>query len=161
MRNSQLNPTNALTLIGDVFAIAGAVLKSRADRGVEKLHSMSAATRDYASTLTEMPHLRAKVTAASDSMEEVANYAVRTDIEHMVTDAASFARKHPLTTIGVAAAAGVLLTALLRGAAAQQPEIKETKALSKVKAKTKPRGRIAAKAGSTKKPNGRAAHAPQ
>lgn len=114
MAKTQINATNALTLVGDLFSIAGALLKSRKDRGVEKLHSLSAATRDYASTLTDLPHLKAQVGAASDSIGDVADYAVHTDVEHMFTDVAAIARKHPMATIGVTVAAGLFAALLLR-----------------------------------------------
>ncbi len=161
MRKAQLTSTNTFTLIGDIFAVAGALLKSRTDRGVEKLHTMSAATRDYASTLTDMPHLRAKVSAASDSIDEVADYAVHTDMEHMFVDATAFARKHPMATLGVAAAAGVLAFAFLRSSTTTEPEIRTRKPAikKKVRAVAKPRAII--KSRGNKKVNSGSAHATQ
>lgn len=155
MGKTQSSSTNAFTLIGEVFAIAGALLKSRTDRGAEKLHSLSTATREYAATLTDMPQLRARVGAASESIDDVADYAIHTDIEHMVADATTFARKHPIASLSVAVAAGILVAAVLRSSAAAAPEIKTRKAPAKKKA------RVIARQRKGKKANSGQAHASQ
>ncbi len=153
MAKSLNGSTNALTLIGDLFAIAGALLKSRTDRGVEKLNTLSAATRDYASTLTDMPHLRAQVSAASESIEGVADYAVHTDVEHMFTDVAAIARKYPMATIGVTVAGGILAALLLRSTPAPIVETKPIKRPAKKKgvAAVRVQGNGKAKGNSTQK----------
>lgn len=133
MAKTHYNSTATLTLLGDLFAVAGAVLKSRSDRSVEKLHTLSAATRDYASNLTDLPHLRAQVGAASESIEGVADYAVHTDVGHMVADAVAIARKHPVATLGVAVAAGVFAALLLRSAPETIAETKPQKRPAKKK----------------------------
>lgn len=165
MGKNQSYSSNALTLMGDVFAIVGSLMKSRADRGAEKLHTLSTATRDYAATLTDMPQLRAKVGAASDSIDEVANYAVHTDIEHMFVDATTFARKHPMATLGFAAAAGVLAVAFLRSSAEVPPPVKTRKASAKKKSPVKARAAVKARAvvkqRNGKKVNSGQAHATQ
>lgn len=132
MSKIQQTASNSFTLIGDLFAITGALLKSRRDRGVEQLHEMSEATRDYASTFTDMPNLRAKMGAASENMEVAADYAVHTDIEHMVADATVFARKHPVATLSAALAVGVFAAMMLRPPAAE-PEVKPVKVTVKKK----------------------------
>jgi ElaB/YqjD/DUF883 family membrane-anchored ribosome-binding protein len=124
---------HTLTLVGDLFAIAGALLKSRTDRGVEQLHTLSAATREYASNLTDLPHLRAQVGAASESIEEAADYAVHTDVEHMFADVTAIARKHPMATIGVTVAAGVFAALLLRSPPVMIAETKPQKMPAKKK----------------------------
>ena len=153
MAKTQINATNALTLVGDLFSIAGALLKSRKDSGVEKLHTLSAATRDYASNLTDLPQLKAKVGAASDSIEEVADYAIHTDVEHMFTDVAAIARKHPMATIGVTVAAGIVAALLLRSTPAaivettpqKRPAKKKTVAGIRTRSNGKAKGSFAAK----------------
>ncbi len=159
MRKNQSYSSNAFTLMGDVFAIVGSLMKSRTDRGAEKLHTLSTATRDYAATLTDMPQLRAKVGAASESIDEVADYAVHTDIEHMFADATTFARKHPLATLGVAAVAGVLAVAYLRSSAEVAPPVKTRKAPAKRKSPVK--ARVVVKQRNGKKVNSGQAHATQ
>jgi ElaB/YqjD/DUF883 family membrane-anchored ribosome-binding protein len=146
MAKTRSNSHHTLTLVGDLFAIAGALLKSRTDRGVEKLHSLSAATRDYASTLTDMPHLRAQVGAASESIEGVADYAVHTDAEHMFADVEAIVRKHPIATIGVTVAAGVFAALLLRSTPVTVSEAKPKKLPAKKKVVATVRARSNGKA---------------
>ena len=52
--------------------------------------------------------------SASESIEEIADHVMHTDIEHMVADTGTFARRHPLVTIGVAVATGVIADRLMR-----------------------------------------------
>jgi ElaB/YqjD/DUF883 family membrane-anchored ribosome-binding protein len=146
MAKTRSSSHHTLTLVGDLFAIAGALLKTRTDRGVEKLHTLSAATRDYASTLTDMPHLRAQVGAASESIEGVADYAIHTDAEHMFADVEAIVRKHPIATIGVTVAAGVLAALLLRSTPVEIAETKPQKIPAKKKKVTAVRARSNGKA---------------
>ena len=154
MAKAQSTSHYAYTLLEDVFAVASTLLKRRKEQGVEQLHSMSEATRDYVASLPDIPNLRAKAGAAAESIDEIANYAKNTDVEQMVSDAATFARKHPLTVLGLTLAVGVVAAQLLRTtpvAVKMKPSRSSTKAKKK---KTKPK--IAAKP--RRKTNG-AAHA--
>jgi ElaB/YqjD/DUF883 family membrane-anchored ribosome-binding protein len=103
-------------IFDDILALAGSLLRSRKDLGADKLHTLAQATRDYAASLTDMPTLRAHATSASESLEGLAEYVMHTDIEHMVTDANNFARKHPLAALGVTVAAGIVASRLMRPA---------------------------------------------
>ncbi len=95
-------------ILDDVLALAGTLLRSRREYGAGKLHSLAEATRDYATSMTDLPQLRAQVASASESIEGFADYVMHTDIDHMVQDAAIFARRQPFATLGVAIAAGVV-----------------------------------------------------
>ena len=103
-------------IFDDIMALAGTLLRSRKDAGAEKLQSLAEATRDYAASLTDLPKLKHQVASASESLEGLADYVMHTDIEHMVADVGNFARRHPLATIGVTVAAGVIANRLLRTA---------------------------------------------
>ena len=91
------------------------------------MHSLAEATRGYAVSMTDLPQLRAHVAQASESIEGFADYVMHTDIDHMVQDAAVFARRQPIATLGVAIAAGMVATRLMRTSGAS------------VKSATKPR----------------------
>jgi ElaB/YqjD/DUF883 family membrane-anchored ribosome-binding protein len=101
-------------IIDDALALAGTLLRSRKEFGAEKLRSLAEATRDYATSMTDLPNLRVHVASASESIDGLADYVMHTDIEHMVTDAGTFARRYPFATLGVTVAAGVVATRLLR-----------------------------------------------
>ncbi len=140
MAKAQSTTQNAFTILEDVFAVASTLLKRRKDRGVEKLHSMSEATRDYVASLPDLPNLRAKAGAAAESFDELADYALHTDIEHVVTDAAAFARKHPMATIGLALAAGLLASQFFRSSpveVAKKPVARTAKKKAKIATKAR------------------------
>lgn len=125
MAKAHRTPNSTYHIFDDIMALAGTLLRSRKDASAEKLQSLADATRDYAASLTDLPKLRSQVASASESLEGLADYVMHTDIEHMVADGGTFARRHPLATIGVTVAAGIVASRLLRSApvtASQKPK---------------------------------------
>jgi hypothetical protein len=90
-----------------VLALAGTLARGRKDLGADKLHSLAELTREYAASMKDLPNLRVQVASAADSMEGVADYVMHTEIEQMVGDAGTFARRHPVATLAVTIAAGM------------------------------------------------------
>lgn len=126
-------------IFDDVLALAGTLARGRKDLGADKLHSLAALTRDYAASMTDLPNLRVQVASAADSLEGVADYVMHTEIEQMVGDAGTFARRHPLATLAVTVAAGMAASRLMY----RQP-VKMTAASSR---KSRPRRTSAARVG--------------
>ena len=93
-------------IFDDVLSLAGTLARGRKDLGADKLHSLASLTRDYAASMTDLPNLRVQVASAADSLEGVADYVMHTEIEQMVGDAGTFARRHPMATLAVTVAAG-------------------------------------------------------
>jgi ElaB/YqjD/DUF883 family membrane-anchored ribosome-binding protein len=100
-------------IFDDVLALAGTLARGRKDLGADKLHSLASLTRDYAASMTDLPNLRVQVASAADSLEGVADYVMHTEIEQMVGDAGTFARRHPMATLAVTVAAGLAASRLL------------------------------------------------
>lgn len=100
-------------IFDDVLALAGTLAQGRKDLGADKLHSLAALTRDYAASMTDLPNLRVQVASAADSLEGVADYVMHTEIEQMIGDAGTFARRHPLATLAVTVAAGMAASQLM------------------------------------------------
>jgi hypothetical protein len=100
-------------IFDDVLALAGTLARGRKDLGADKLHSLAALTREYAASMTDLPNLRVQVASAADSLEGVADYVMHTEIEQMVGDAGTFARRHPLATLAVTVAAGMAASRLM------------------------------------------------
>jgi hypothetical protein len=103
-------------IFDDIMALASTMMRSRKDFGAEKLQSLATATRDYATSLTDLPTMRAHVESASESIEGMASYVMHTDVEHMAHDAAIFVRRHPLATLGLTVGAGIAASQLFRPA---------------------------------------------
>jgi ElaB/YqjD/DUF883 family membrane-anchored ribosome-binding protein len=143
-------PRISYRILDDVLAVASTLVRSRKDFGAEKLNTLAAATRNYAASMTDLPNLKSHVENASNTIEELSEYMVHTDIDNMVRDAGSFVRRHPYTTLGLTIVAGLGASRMLR-------KSEETPA-------PKPRARVAKKntakqGGRTRKATNGSAHA--
>jgi hypothetical protein len=112
-RNASAALDGSRRIFDDVLALAGTLARGRKDLGADKLHSLAALTREYAASMTDLPNLRVQVASAADSLEGVADYVMHTEIEQMVGDAGTFARRHPLATLAVTVAAGMAASRLM------------------------------------------------
>ncbi len=94
-------------IFDDVLALAGTLVRGRKNFGADKLHSLAELTRDYAASMTELPNLRGHVASAAESLEGLAEYVTDTEIDQMIEDAGTFARRHPIATLAASVAAGI------------------------------------------------------
>jgi hypothetical protein len=97
-------------IFDDVLALAGTLARGRKDFGADKLHSLASSTRDFAASMTDLPNLRVHVATAADSLESLSDYVMHTEIEQMVGDAGTFARRHPFATFAATVAAGLAVS---------------------------------------------------
>lgn len=128
-RNASAAFNGSRRIFDDVLALAGTLVRSQKDMGADKLNSLASLTREYAASMTDLPNLRVQVASAADSLEGVADYVMHTEIEQMVGDAGTFARRHPLATLAVTVAAGMAASRLLH----RQPVTVTAKAGRKAK----------------------------
>jgi ElaB/YqjD/DUF883 family membrane-anchored ribosome-binding protein len=112
-RNAGAAIDGSRRIFDDVLALAGTLAKGRKEVGADKLHSLAELTREYAASMTDLPNLRTQVASAADSLEDVADYVMHTEIEQMVGDAGTFARRHPFATLAVTVAAGMAASRLM------------------------------------------------
>ena len=108
--------TGSHRLFDDILALAATLARGRQEFGAEKLMTLAASTRDFAASLSDMPNLRAQAASAAESLAGLAEYVMHTDIEQMVKDAGAFARRHPLATLAITAAAGIAASRMIRPA---------------------------------------------
>ena len=106
-RHSSANGA-AHRIVDDVLALAATLARSRKDYGADKLQMLAQSTRDFASSLADMPNLRVQMATAADSLEGLSDYVMHTEVEQMVHDAGTFARRHPLATLGITVASGIV-----------------------------------------------------
>jgi hypothetical protein len=112
-RNASAGLNGSRRIFDDVLALAGTLVRSQKDMGADKLNSLASLTREYAASMTDLPNLRVQVASAADSLEGVADYVMHTEIEQMVGDAGTFARRHPLATLAMTVAAGMAASRLM------------------------------------------------
>ena len=97
----------------DAWAIAETLFRSRRDLGAEKLQAIAEATREYAISMTSIPPLSEQIAFASDAIDELSKYLGKTDLEHIGSDALTYARRNPVATMGVALVLGVAAARIL------------------------------------------------
>ncbi len=146
------------TLYGDVLGIAGSLFRNRQQAGADKISSLSAAARNFASDMTDIPNIQTYAQAAADQMESLADYVADNSMEQMVNDAMTVAKRHPVATAAFALAVGFGFTRLLTHNTTDQRDTKPKAPTRSVRRGTVKRSApkkraVAAKA----KVNGRAA----
>ena len=97
----------------EVVGLAETLLHSRKAYGADKLQSVAEATRRYAASMSNLPTISEQINVASETMEDFADYIVHNNVEQMIEDAGTFARRKPLTTLCVTVAAGLAASRLL------------------------------------------------
>ena len=98
----------------DILALAGTFARSRKEQGIDKLHSFAGSTRDFATSMTDVPNLKVQMASAGESLEDLAEYVLHTDIQHMLKDAETFARRHPIAALTMTVVAGMAVSRFLR-----------------------------------------------
>lgn len=128
---------SAYQIFEDIIVLAGGFAKLGRTLAAQKIHSSADAASSFVSEKIEMADINNQLSDARESLSQVADYAVHTDVKQMVNDAAIFVRKHPITTVVSVIAVGTLITQLLRGGeVAVKPPVTRAKSTSrKVKAK--------------------------
>jgi hypothetical protein len=120
----------------DGWAIAETLFRSRRDLGAEKLQAIAEATREYTDSLTSIPALSEQIAFASDAIDELSKYLGKTDLEHIGSDAVTYARRNPLATMGVALVLGVAATRILMPTQEPKKPNKKTKRPKAIRSKS-------------------------
>lgn len=101
-------------ILMDALGMASTVLEGKKLAGAEKIDEIAAATRTFSESFDEMPQLQEYVEAAAASLESAATYISETDIRDMVEDLTVFAKRQPLATVALTAAAGAAFVQIMR-----------------------------------------------
>ncbi len=112
----------------DVLAMAGSLVKSRKDYAADKLESLAESVRDFAGAMPDVPNFRAYVSEAAASLEGLAEYVTRSDLETMAVDAREFVRTHPMATLAGGIAAGIIVIQMMQARGA--PTSRSTRSAS-------------------------------
>jgi len=154
MRNqAKTTQHSTYELIGDVLNLVGSFAQLGKKLATSKIQSTANSANDLMQGKMDMPDLRAQLSSAADSLEAISDYAIHTDVKHMVDDVGVFARKHPIAALVSVVVAGAMFSRL----------VMKTPTASKAtkRAVSKPKGKkVAAKVRRKAKANGAAqAHA--
>lgn len=97
----------------DVLALAGSLAKLGKNITTSKIQSTAEAANEFIHSKVELPNLSSQLSSASENLGQISDYALNTDVKHLVDDASAFARKHPVTTLISVIAAGAVFSRLL------------------------------------------------
>ncbi len=101
-------------IIEDALLLAGSFAKLGASVVSHQMQSSAGNASSFIQSKVDLTNMDARFTNATASVEDAADYALHTDVKHMVDDVATFARKHPMASIISVVAAGALAARLLR-----------------------------------------------
>ncbi len=131
---------SAYQIFEDVLMLAGSFAKLGKTMAANKIQSTAETATNYVNSKVELPDLSAQLSGAKESFDSISDYAVHTDVKHMIDDVGSFARKHPVTALISVVAVGAMFSRFMR---AEPPVVKTVKSLKPkakiVKAAAKPR----------------------
>jgi len=111
----------ANSLLNDIKAMGFALLDSRKLAGAERLAGLAEAAQTLSSSLEDTPFLQHYANLAGESLEGLADYVERTDVEDIFEDVVDLARAQPVLTLTLTIVGGVAITQMLRGWRAEKP----------------------------------------
>ncbi len=111
---SNQDTVNSHGIYNDVMSITSSLFRNSKDVGADKIRSLAEAARQFATSISDMPNLGSQISVASETIDDFADYVVKTDIDQIVHDGGVFVKRHPVATIATTVAAGVGITLLLR-----------------------------------------------
>lgn len=141
-------------ILKDVLALAGTFGNLKKDLGADKILEFAAATREFASSMADIPSLNRYADMAIESLEAVSDYVRETDFEQIALDASNFSRRHPIVVIAGGVVAGLVATQILRSNRGILNPRRSAKSTKRSSATNKTRN--AAVSRPSKKPNGHA-----
>ena len=97
----------------NVVGLAETLSRPRKAYWADKLRGFAEATRNYADSISNIPTVGQLVNVAAETTEELADYIVHNNVEQMIDDAGTFARRRPATILWVTMAAGLATSHLI------------------------------------------------
>jgi hypothetical protein len=115
----------------DILALAGTFARTRKEQGIDKLHSFAGSTRDFATSMTDVPNLKVQMGSAAESLEDLAEYVLHTDIQH------------PIAALTMTVVAGMAVSRFLRPRVVATPKTVSKRAGSRRNTVSRSRKQVA------------------
>jgi hypothetical protein len=106
-------PHGAYRIFEDAFLLAGSFAKLGSTIAAHKIQSGAETANSYIHSKVDLTDLDERLSSASAGMASASDYALHTDVKHMVDDVGAFARKHPVTALISVVAVGAMFSRLL------------------------------------------------
>lgn len=104
-------------LFDDLLTMAGSLAESRREYASGQLETLADTIRQFGGSVPSLPAVSTYAQTAADSLEDLADYVLESDLPDMVSDAREIARRHPLATFGGSIVAGLVITQLVQNRA--------------------------------------------
>ena len=104
----------AYQLLDDVLNLVGSFARFGKAIATSKIQSTADSANRFVQSKMDGPDLKAHLSGVADNLEAISDYAIHTDVKHMVHDVGAFARKHPVTALVSVIAAGAMISRLVR-----------------------------------------------
>jgi hypothetical protein len=136
-------PHSAYRIFEDAFLLAGSFAKLGSTIAAHKIQSGAETANTYIHSKVDLTDMDARLASASEGLGQASDYALHTDVQHMVDDVSAFARKHPVTAMISVVAVGALFSRMLmRSAPVAVAKVATPKSAPKVaKLVVKPRAK--------------------
>lgn len=126
---------SAYQIFEDVLMLAGSFAKLGKTIATNKIQATAETATNYVNNNVELPDLSAQLSGVKESFDSISDYAVHTDVKHMIDDVGSFARKHPFTALISVVAVGAMFSRFMRAEPAVVKTVKNSKPKARAKAK--------------------------
>ena len=123
------------------MTLAGSFVQLGKTIAAKKIQSTAESANTFIHTKVEMPDLSAQFSSAKEGFDSISDYAVHTDVKHMIDDVGTFARKHPVTALISVVAVGAMFSRMMMPAepVISRPVKSPKQKVKIVKAVAKPR----------------------
>jgi hypothetical protein len=106
-------PHSAYRIFEDAFLLAGSFAKLGSTIAAHKIQSGAETANSYIHSKVDLTDMDARLASASEGLSNASDYALHTDVKHMVDDVSAFARKHPVTAMISVIAVGALFSRMM------------------------------------------------
>lgn len=96
------------------MALASTLAEGRKHAAAERITELASAARNVTTTFEDLPYLRDYTEAAADRLDEFAVYVDDTDLQEILEDMVSFAKRQPMATLALTVAAGFVTSQLVK-----------------------------------------------
>ena len=140
-------PHSTYQILEDAMMLAGSFAQLGKTLAAHKIQSSAESANAYIHSKVDLTDLDTKLADAAEGLGSASDYALHTDLKHMVDDAGVFARKHPVAALISVVAVGAMVGRLLLR---HEPPVAKTPAKAAPLKPVRPPAKTRGKANGTK-----------
>lgn len=139
-KKSRGRTTGSSSFFFDEFlALAETLANRRKDWAADQIADFTVSVRDFTSSVKVVPNFDNIMSPVVESVEEFSDYIRETEFDEILRDSATFAKRHPVVTIGSGLLVGAIAIQVLRSNGSGQKTTGDSKASGRTSKASKPR----------------------